>query len=267
MIKISVAGACGRMGSRIIYFVNKDQRLELTGVFDLPSCFSEGQDAGIAAGLGHIGVPINTSIEKAIKGSDVLIDFTVPEATVKTVEIASELGVNIVIGTTGFSSEQLKAIQHHSKQISIVISPNMSVGVNIMFKLVEEAAKLLGSEYDIELFEIHHRFKKDAPSGTALKLASILAAATDRNLANDAVYERKGMIGPRTNNEIGIQACRLGDVTGDHTVMFGTIGERLEITHRAHNRDNFALGAIKAARWIADKKPGLYGMNNVLGTD
>ena len=265
MVRISVAGACGRMGSRIIYFANKDQHIELTGVFDLPSCFSEGQDAGIAAGLGYIGVPINTSVENGIKGSNVLIDFTIPEATIKAVEIASELGINIVIGTTGFSPEQLKTIQHHSKQISIVLSPNMSVGMNIMFKLVEDAAKLLGSEYDIELFEIHHRFKKDAPSGTALKLASVLAAATGRNLENDAVYERKGIIGPRADNEIGIQACRLGDVTGDHSVIFGTIGERLEIIHRAHSRDNFALGAIKAARWIADKEPGLYGMNDVLG--
>ena len=265
MVKISVAGACGRMGSRIIYFLNKTPHVELTGTFDLPSDFFEGQDAGIVAGLGHIGIPIRTSVKESINGSNVLIDFTVPEASIKTAEIASEAGINMVIGTTGFSSEHLKMIEYYSKQIAIVISPNMSVGMNIMFKLVEEAAKLLGNEYDIELFEIHHRLKKDAPSGTALKLASVLASATGRNLDKDAVYERKGIIGPRTDSEIGIQSCRLGDVTGDHSVIFGTIGERLEIVHRAHNRDNFALGAIKAAHWVADKKPGLYGMNDVLG--
>jgi 4-hydroxy-tetrahydrodipicolinate reductase len=216
-------------------------------------------------GLGNLGVKIAGSLEEVSAAGEVLIDFTTPEATLKNARVAFSRGLSMVIGTTGISGDMLKEITKLSKGIRCVMSPNMSVGVNVMFRIAADMARYLGKDYDVEILELHHRLKKDAPSGTAMKLAQILASATDRNLDEVAVYERKGMIGERTDREIGIQTWRAGDIIGEHTILFGGIGERLELIHRAHNRDNFARGAVKAAEWIVQQPAGLYDMQDVLG--
>jgi 4-hydroxy-tetrahydrodipicolinate reductase len=202
---------------------------------------------------------------QALQGCDVLIDFTRPEATLQHLALCRELGVKLVVGTTGFSTEQKQLIRQAADDVSIMMAPNMSVGVNVMWKIIADAAKLLGSSFDIEVLETHHKLKKDAPSGTAMTTAEVLAQATGRDLARDAVYHREGLIGERQPNEIGIQTLRGGDVVGDHTVFFLGNGERLEITHRATSRDTFAMGSIRAAQWVVGQKPGLYHMKDVLG--
>jgi 4-hydroxy-tetrahydrodipicolinate reductase len=196
---------------------------------------------------------------------EVLIDFTNPEATLNNLRQAAAAGKAVVIGTTGLSAAQQAEVKALAAQTRVVLAPNMSVGVNLMFKVVADIARVLSAGYDVEIVEAHHRLKKDAPSGTAVKLAQVIAQALQRNLDEVAVYERKGMIGQRTDAEIGIQTVRAGDIVGEHTVIFGGIGERLEIIHRAHNRDNFARGAVRAARWIVAQPPGLYDMQDVLG--
>jgi len=195
----------------------------------------------------------------------VLIDFTTPQATLENIRLASSRGLSAVIGTTGITGDMLKEVTDLAKKIRCVMAPNMSVGMNVMFRIARDMAGILGKDYDMEILEVHHRLKKDAPSGTAMRLAQILAASVDRDLEKVGVYERKGMIGERTDEEIGIQTWRAGDITGEHTVMFGGIGERLELIHRAHNRDNFARGAVKAAAWIIKQPLGLYDMQDVLG--
>jgi 4-hydroxy-tetrahydrodipicolinate reductase len=195
----------------------------------------------------------------------VLIDFTSPDATVENLKVASAANLAMIIGTTGLSGSSLDQVKALARSTRCVMSPNMSVGVNVMFKIAGEMAKVLGKDYDMEILEVHHRFKKDAPSGTATRLAQILASATDRDLDDAAVYQRKGIIGERTSKEIGIQTWRAGDITGEHTILFGGIGERLELTHRAHNRDNFARGAVRAAAWVVRQPVGLYDMMDVLG--
>jgi len=265
MINIIIAGAAGRMGSRIIGIINETEGVALSGAFEHPENPFIGQDAGQAAGIGETGIKICDSLDEVIKSGDVLIDFTLPEATMENLKKAASEGIAAVIGTTGFSDENLKEIKEITENSRCVLAPNMSVGVNVMFKIAAEMAKILGEDYDIEIIEAHHRLKKDAPSGTAVGLAKRLADATDRDLDKTAVYARKGIIGERTDEEIGIQTIRAGDITGDHTVLFGGIGERLELTHRAHNRDNFARGAVRAAKWIVNQTAGLYGMQDVLG--
>jgi 4-hydroxy-tetrahydrodipicolinate reductase len=265
MIKAIVAGAAGRMGGRIIHMIHQNPEIELGGAFERPDHPSVGSDAGQVAGVGDLGVPIKNSVEGAVELGDVLIDFTSPEATLENSRAAASRKLAMVIGTTGITGERLEQIQTLGRTIRCVWAPNMSVGVNVMFKIAQEMAGILGSDYDMEILEVHHRMKKDAPSGTAVRLAQILAEASGRDLEKVGVYERKGMIGQRTDEEIGIQTWRAGDITGEHTVMFGGIGERLELVHRAHNRDNFARGAVRAALWVVGQPEGLYDMQDVLG--
>ena len=265
MIKVIVAGAAGRMGERIIHMVHQSEDVTLAGAFEHADHPSVNQDAGLVAGIGALGVKITGSLKEIMDQGDVVIDFTMPGATLENIRLASSGNLAMVIGTTGFTGETLKEVTDLAKKIRCVMAPNMSVGVNVMFRIAEDMARILGNDYDMEILEVHHRLKKDAPSGTAMKLAQILASAVSRDLDEVAVYERKGMIGQRTDEEIGIQTWRAGDVTGEHTVMFGGIGERLELIHRAHNRDNFARGAIRAAKWVVKQPAGLYDMQDVLG--
>lgn len=265
MIKAIVAGAAGRMGQRIISMIRQSEDVTLVGAFEHPESPCVNKDAGQTAGLGEIGVRIAGSLNEIIDKGEVIIDFTTPEATLENIRAASSRGLSMVIGTTGITGDTLREVEDLGKKIRCVLAPNMSVGVNVMFRIAAEMARILGKDYDIEILEAHHRLKKDAPSGTAMRLARILAESTGRDLEKVAVYERKGITGERSDEEIGIQTLRAGDITGDHTLMFGGIGERLELIHRAHNRDNFARGAVRAARWIINQPVGLYDMQDVLG--
>ncbi len=267
MIKAIVAGASGRMGRNISTAIKDSKGISLAGGTERENSDFLGRDIGDIAGIGSTGRLIVSDLREAIEtgGCDVIIDFTTPEATLKNLAIAVELKKRMVIGTTGIEKHQEAEILKSSKQIPIVFAPNMSVGINLMLRLVSEAASVLGEEYDIEIVEAHHRHKKDAPSGTAMKLAEVLAKTTKKDLNSVGVFARKGMIGERKKGEIGIQTLRAGDIVGDHTVLFGGIGERIEITHRASSRETFARGAIKAALWLDGKSPGFYSMQNVLG--
>jgi 4-hydroxy-tetrahydrodipicolinate reductase len=265
MLRIIVAGAAGRMGQRIIHMVRQNPDTELAGAFERPDHPGLGQDAGQVAGAGEAGVPISDSLAAVADKGDVVIDFTSPSATMENLRTAAGRGLAVVVGTTGIAGDALSELTFLAGKVRCVMAPNMSVGVNVMFKIAGEMARILGPDYDMEVLEVHHRFKKDAPSGTAMRLAQVLAAAADRDLEKVGVYERRGMIGERTRDEIGIQTWRAGDITGEHTVMFGGIGERLELIHRAHNRDNFARGAVRAALWVVKQPNGLYDMRDVLG--
>lgn len=265
MIKAIVAGAAGRMGKRIIHMIQQNGDITLAGAFEMPDHPSVGEDAGQAAGTGESGVRIAGSLEEVIDQGDVLIDFTAPQATLENLRAAVSQKLAMVIGTTGITGGMLEEAKVLGGKIKCVLAPNMSVGVNVMFKIAGEMARILGNDYDMEILEVHHRQKKDAPSGTAMRLAQIMADTVDRDLEKVAVYERKGIVGKRTDEEIGIQTWRAGDITGEHTVMFGGIGERLELIHRAHNRDNFARGAVRAAVWVMAQQNGLYDMQDVLG--
>jgi 4-hydroxy-tetrahydrodipicolinate reductase len=265
MIKTLIAGAAGRMGQRLIAAVQQSPELELSGVFERPDHPAVGQDAGILAGLGEIGLKIQPSLQAVLEAGEVLIDFTAPEATLNNLKTAAGRDLAMVIGTTGMSGPLLQEVTRLAQGLRCVMTPNMSVGMNVMFHIAGEMAKILGRDYDMEILEAHHRLKKDAPSGTAMRLAQILADAQQRDLAKVAVYERKGLIGERTKEEIGIQTWRGGDITGEHTVMFAGIGERLELIHRVQSRDNFARGAVKAAVWVVQQPKGLYDMQDVLG--
>jgi 4-hydroxy-tetrahydrodipicolinate reductase len=265
MVKAIVTGAVGRMGNRIINIINETDGIELVGATEKRGSKFIGMDSGELAGIGKNNITISDDITVIAKDCDVIIDFTSPASSLEHLYSAAEEKRAIVIGTTGFSDEQLKKIKGLSREIRCVLSPNMSVGVNVMFKMIRDMAKILGSEYDIEIIEAHHRLKKDAPSGTAMKMAEIVADSVKRDLSKVGVYSRKGIIGERKREEIGIQTIRAGDIVGEHTVMFGGLGERLEITHKAQSRDNFARGAVKAAMWIVDRPPGIYDMEDVLG--
>jgi len=265
MIKAVVAGAAGRMGGRIIHMIQQSEEITLTGSFERPDHPAIGQDVGEIVGLGKIGIDLATDISDAMKDGDVLIDFTTPESTLHNIRFIAETGQAMVIGTTGITGEDEKDLQLLAQKIRCVRAPNMSVGVNVLFKVVEDLSIILGKDWDMEIVEAHHRLKKDAPSGTAMHIAKILADSTERNLETNAVYGRKGFIGVRTAEEIGIQSIRAGDIVGEHTVMFAGTGERIEITHRAHSRDNFAKGALRAALWVVTQSNGLYDMQDVLG--
>lgn len=265
MIKAIVTGSAGRMGIRIINIINETDGIKLVGAAEKRGSKFIGKDSGDVAGTGKNGIIISDDIVETIKGCDVLIDFTSPASSVEYLYTAAEEKKAIVIGTTGFSDEQLKRINDLSKEVRCVLSPNMSVGVNVMFKAIKDIAKILGDGYDVEIIEAHHRMKKDAPSGTAMKIAEIIAASLNRDISKVGVYARKGAIGERKKDEIGIQTIRGGDIVGEHTVIFAGIGERLEITHRAQSRDNFAKGAVTAAMWIVGRPPGIYNMQDVLG--
>ncbi|MBI4684160.1 MAG: 4-hydroxy-tetrahydrodipicolinate reductase [Nitrospirae bacterium] len=265
MVRIAVAGAAGRMGSRITALSKEYPEIKLIGAFEKKGHPSIGKDIGSIIGAGEIGLKLADNLEAIIDNADVVIDFTTPESTKENIKIASEKGKAMVIGTTGLSKDDLKEIEPLTKKIPCVIASNMSTGVNLLLKVLKDVARVLGDEYDIEIIEAHHRLKKDAPSGTALKMAQVIADAVNRNLDDVAVYARKGIIGERTKKEIGIQTVRAGDIVGEHTVIFGGLGERIEITHKASSRDTFARGALKAAIWISGKSAGLYDMQDVLG--
>jgi 4-hydroxy-tetrahydrodipicolinate reductase len=265
MVKAIVSGAAGRMGGRIIHMLEGVEGITLTGALERPDNPAVGKDVGEVAGLPKKGVAVSGSLAEVLPRGDVLIEFTQPEPTLEHLQAAADAGKAMVIGTTGLDAGQVKDLAWLAERTRVVFAPNMSVGVNLMFKVVEMIAGVLTEGYDVEIVEAHHRLKKDAPSGTALKLAQVIAQALGQDLNKVGVYSRHGLIGARTDAEIGIQTVRAGDITGEHTVLFGGIGERIEVIHRAHNRDNFAKGAVRAALWIVNQEPGLYDMQDVLG--
>lgn len=265
MISAIVCGAGGRMGKRIISLMGEEDGFRLVGAIEREGSGSIGLDAGVNAGSGHLGVVIIDNLKSIINKADIIIDFTVPSASIEHIRIARENQRPIVIGTTGFSGPEVNEISDVARTIPVVLSPNMSIGINLVFKVIDDIAKKLSWDYDIEVIEAHHRLKKDAPSGTAMRMAQVLARSRGQDPEKVCVYSRKGIIGERGKDEIGIQAIRAGDIVGEHTVIFGGIGERIEVTHRAHSRDNFARGAIIAAKWLAERNPGLYDMMDVLG--
>jgi 4-hydroxy-tetrahydrodipicolinate reductase len=265
MAEVVVAGAAGRMGSRLVALLKDDPELRLVAALEAPGHAAVGRDAGESAGVGRLSVPITDDVEAAIGRGRILIEFSVPEASLAHVRVVARQGGRAVIGTTGFTAPQREELARLGQQAPLLVSPNMSVGVNVAFRVLAEMARLLGDDYDVEIVETHHRFKKDAPSGTALRMAEVVAQALGRDLAKTAVYDRHATVAERSRKEIGMAALRSGDVVGEHTVSFGSLGERLELTHRAHSRDTFARGALRAARFIATAKPGLYSMQDVLG--
>ena len=261
--RIAVAGASGRMGQILIEAVTAADDCLLAGAFDLAASPAIGCDA--MARLGQTsGVVITADWHAALKKAQTLIDFTRPEGTLAHLQVCRELGVNAVIGTTGFNDAQKAQIAAAAQDIAIVMAPNMSVGVNVTLKLLELAAKALASGYDIEIIEAHHRHKVDAPSGTALKMGEVIASATGRDLKQCAVYARHGVTGERDPSSIGFTTIRGGDIVGDHTVLFAGTGERIEISHKASSRATYAQGSLRAARFLAGQKPGLFDMFDVL---
>lgn len=263
-LKIAIAGASGRMGHMLIEAVRAGEEVVLSGAMDVPSSHAIGNDATGFLGQAS-GVVIESNVREGLKNSQVLIDFTRPEGTMSHLRICREMGVKMVIGTTGFSEDQKAEIQAAAKDIAIVMAPNMSVGVNVTLKLLEMAAKAMATGYDIEIIEAHHRHKVDAPSGTALKMGEVIADALGRDLKECGVYERFGHTGERDPSTIGFSTIRGGDIVGDHTVLFAGTGERIEITHKSSSRATYAQGSLRAARFLSDKANGLYDMFDVLG--
>lgn len=264
MTRIGVAGAAGRMGRTLIELSRTTPGIELAAAFERPGAPQIGRDAGVICGLGDLGVAIEGELEASTRAYDVLIDFTLPEATARHVNFCRSIGRRMVIGTTGLSAERA-LIEAAGQDIALVYAPNMSVGVNLCFKLLDLAARVLGDEVDIEIIEAHHRHKVDAPSGTAVRMGEIVAAALGRKLEDCAVYGRQGNTGPRERKTIGFETIRAGEIVGDHTVLFAGPGERVEITHRAGSRATFAGGALRAASWVMDRDRGLFDMQDVLG--
>jgi len=264
MIRVAIAGAGGRMGRTLIEGVLAAGDLALGAALDVPGSPALGRDAGESLGRAT-GVKIGADVRAGIGAADCIIDFTRPEGTMAHVEACVALGRAAIIGTTGFSAAQKDAIAAAAKSIPIVLSPNFAVGVNVVFKLAEVAARILGDGYDVEIIEAHHRHKVDAPSGTALRLGEVVAKALGRDLERDAVHGREGDTGARTAREIGFHAIRGGDIVGEHTVMFAGEGERVEVSIRSGSRMTYAVGALRAARWVHGRGPGLYDMTDVLG--
>jgi 4-hydroxy-tetrahydrodipicolinate reductase len=263
MLKVVIAGCSGRMGHALLEGVFADAELALHGALDRADSPQIGRDAGEQFGK-KSGVLISHDVDAALKGADVLVDFTRPEPSLVYLAACQKAGVNMVIGTTGFTSEQKALIANAAKDISVVFAPNMSVGVTLLINLVQAAAKVLNEGYDIEVIEAHHRHKVDAPSGTALRLGEAAASALGRNLEECAIYGREGVTGERDPSTIGFATVRGGDVVGDHTVLFAGIGERVELTHKASSRATFALGALRAGKFMQGKKSGLFDMQDVL---
>jgi 4-hydroxy-tetrahydrodipicolinate reductase len=265
MVKAGIAGAAGRMGQRIVHVAAESPGIQITGALEARNHEAVGQDVGTRAGLSPLGVSISEDLVEVLSCVDVLIDFSHPEASLVHLRETASRGKAMVIGTTGFTPAGWEEIRRIGPSVRCVISPNMSVGVNVLLRLLRDVAHTLGTEYDVEIVEAHHRNKADAPSGTALRMAEVLAQSLGRDLGQVGVYARHGQIGPRSDQEIGIQTVRGGDIVGEHTVIFAGIGERIEITHRAHSRDNFARGAVRAALWLMTQPEGLYDMQDVLG--
>ena len=253
------------MGGAVIRALHESTEFKLSGAIDRPGSARLGKDAGELCGAGHLGIIVTDRLDAVLKPNRVIIDFTNPDASLNFLRSAAEKRAPIVIATTGFDAKQRAEIQRSARRTPVLLSANTSLGVNVLLSLLGRAARMLGDEYDVEIIEAHHRFKKDAPSGTALALGRSVADALGRDLDKVARHGRKGMVGPRSKNEIAVLSVRAGDIVGEHTVIFGGIGERLEFIHRAHSRDTFAFGALRAANWLAKREPGLYNMQDVLG--
>ncbi len=272
MIGVAVTGASGRMGSKIIRTILEQDDMKVVAAIEAPNTPFEGKDVGEVIGVGTLDVPVNGAEKLAEvlteKKPDVLVDFTIANAAVGTIKTSAECGVNVVVGTTGFSDEQMEEMKNaiEKNNVKAVIAPNMAVGVNVFFKIIADLAKILKDDYDVEIIEAHHKHKADAPSGTAVKAYEVLADALGRNKSECGVYGRHGMVGERTPEEIGIHAVRGGDIVGDHTVLFAGEGERIEIVHRAHSRQAFVSGVIKAVRYVVNAPEGkISDMGDVLG--
>ena len=264
VVRVAIAGASGRMGRMLIEATARDPQAKLVGALDRAGSPSLGSDA--TAWLGHeSGVRITDRLDDGLAEAQVLIDFTRPEGTLAHLRACRALGVNAVIGTTGFTEAQKLEIVDAARDIAIVMAPNMSVGVNVVMRLLDLAARALSQGYDIEVIETHHRHKVDAPSGTALAMGEVVAQALGRDLKDCAVYGREGVTGERDPSTIGFATIRGGDVIGDHTVLFAGTGERIEITHKSSSRSTYAQGSLRAAHFLAGRPPGLYGMDDVLG--
>ena len=263
-LRIAIAGASGRMGRMLIDAVLNAPDCSLAGALDIADSPALGQDAGAFAGR-STGVTITSDLRQGLAQAQLLIDFTRPEGTLAHLAVCRALGVKAVIGTTGFTPAQKAEITEHAGQIALMMAPNMSVGVNVMLKLLDQAARALNTGYDIEVIEAHHRHKVDAPSGTALQIGEVLAHALGRDLKNCAVYARHGVTGERDPSSIGFATVRGGDIVGDHTVLFAGTGERIEISHKSSSRATYAQGSLRAARFLASRDRGLFDMNDVLG--
>ena len=263
MTRVAITGAAGRMGRSLVEACHNTPGLSLSVAVERPGSSVIGADAGELAGIGKLGVLIGDALKA--DDFDVLVDFTRPEVTLNNLAVCHPARKKMVIGTTGFTPEQRNTLIDASAEMAMVVAPNMSVGVNLCFKLLETAAKVLGDEVDIEIIEAHHRYKVDAPSGTALRMGEVVASTLGRDLKTHAVYGREGHTGERDRKTIGFATVRAGDIVGDHTVMFAGIGERVEITHKASSRMTFAAGAMRAAGWVMGQDSGLYDMQDVLG--
>jgi 4-hydroxy-tetrahydrodipicolinate reductase len=262
-IKVGVAGAGGKMGRMLIGRCIQDPCFQLMAAIERPESPLVGVDAGLLSGSTSTGVKVNSNLLEVIENIDILIDFTSPESTLSNVLVCQDKDKPIVIGTTGLG-DSVEALESAARYIPIMFAPNMSIGVNICFQVLETVARALGDEFDVEIIEAHHRDKIDSPSGTALRMGEVVAEALGRNLSDCAVYGREGDVGVRESKTIGFGTVRGGDIVGEHTVMFAGPGERIEVTHRASDRSNFANGALKAAKWLESRKPGLYDMQDVL---
>ena len=265
MVDVVVCGVAGRMGQRLANLVVDSEDLELAGGTERTGHEAIGKDVGEVVGGLHLGRLVDSHLGGVVDSGQVVICFTTPEATLEDAAICAAKGVSMVVGTTGMSDEQLEEFRHLVEPIPCVFAPNYSTAMNVLFKLVEEAARILGDDYDVEVIEAHHRLKVDAPSGSALRLAEKAAAGLERNLKEVAVFGREGLVGERSRQEIGVHAIRAGDLAGDHTVLFGAAGEYIELRHHATSRDAFALGALRAVRFISQAAPGFYDMGDVLG--
>ncbi len=263
--RVGITGAAGRMGRNLVQAVTEHPQAGLAAALDRPDNPFIGQDAGELAGSGRLGVTLADDVDAALQGLDVLIDFTAPEATVRHAGLCAQAGLPLVVGTTGMDASGRDALNDAATTVPVVFAANYSAGVTLALRLIADAARALGDDYDVEIIEAHHRHKVDAPSGTALRMGEVVAESLGRDLARDAVYGREGQTGVRDSRTIGFETIRAGDIVGEHTVMFAGIGERIEITHRASSRMTFARGALRAALWALDQSPGLYDMEDVLG--
>jgi len=268
MIKVIVIGAGGRMGRMLVTGIASDKDMELVGAIESSVVPFLGKDAGELAGIANLGVPIvdDSHLPELFKNADVAINFITPkEAVLNHLRIAVDSKKPMVIGTTGFTDDEETEIKRLAESIPVVKAPNMSIGVNVMLKVLRDMAKILGDDYDVEIIETHHHFKKDSPSGTADRIAKVIAEALNRDLADVGIYGRKGIVGERTIKEVGIHAVRAGDIVGDHIVLFGGIGERIEVIHRAQSREPYVKGALRSAKWTVNAPNGLHDISEVLG--
>ena len=265
MTKIAVTGAAGKMGRTLIQTITETEGLELTAAVEQAGLPVRGSDAGELAGIGNLGIPVTDQLASVCEEFDVLIDFTIAAATAENMETCASFRRKMIIGTTGLSELEKSRLMELTSNIAVVFASNFSVGVNATFRLVQVAAQIFGDTVDIEIIEAHHRHKVDAPSGTALTMGKIIADTLDRDFKDIAVYGREGDTGERGRDAIGFHSLRAGDIVGEHTVVFAGTGERVEITHRAHSRVNFAEGAVRAASWIMNREKGLFDMGDVLG--